>query len=89
MLIIHSDMSGWKSNRKSAREYSRNNSEITYHIPPYHGFCFTGMRYSDAANLKWENVNEELIEFVTIKNNKRLRVDLNDHSKEILENTDP
>lgn len=47
--------------------------------------CFTGMRYSDAANLKWENVNEELIEFVTIKNNKRLRVDLNDHSKGILE----
>ena len=47
--------------------------------------CFTGMRYSDASNLKWEYVNEGLIEFVTIKNNKRLRVDLNNHSKEILE----
>ncbi|MCR4852475.1 MAG: site-specific integrase [Prevotella sp.] len=47
--------------------------------------CFTGMRFSDAANLRWENVSEGLIEFVTIKNNKRLRVELNDHSREILE----
>jgi len=47
--------------------------------------CFTGMRYSDALNLRWENINEGLMEFVTIKNNKRLRVDLNNHSRAILE----
>lgn len=35
--------------------------------------------------MRWENINEGLMEFVTIKNNKRLRVDLNNHSRAILE----
>lgn len=50
-------------------------------------FCFccaTGLRYSDARNLKWSDVKDDSIEFVTIKTDDPLKVDLNEFSKGIL-----
>ncbi|MDR0227490.1 MAG: site-specific integrase [Flavobacteriaceae bacterium] len=47
--------------------------------------CYTGLRYSDAFNLTKQDINNEVIEFVTKKTNDYLRVELNKHSRAILE----
>lgn len=47
--------------------------------------CFTGLRYSDAKNLKWEDVKVDKIELTTIKTCDRITIELNKHSKSILE----
>ncbi|WP_121965711.1 MULTISPECIES: site-specific integrase [Myroides] len=47
--------------------------------------CYTGLRYSDAYNLTKQDINNEVIEFVTKKTNDYLRVELNKHSRAILE----
>lgn len=47
--------------------------------------CFTGLRYSDAAKLKRSDIKAEHIEVVTKKTVDALRIDLNDHSRAILE----
>lgn len=46
--------------------------------------CFTSLRYSDIANLKWANVNNDYIKITTIKTTDSLIIDLNDYSREIL-----
>lgn len=43
------------------------------------------MRYSDAANLKQSDIKEEHIEVNILKTTDRLNIDLNSHSKAILE----
>ncbi len=48
--------------------------------------CFTGLRHSDVYNLKRSDVKEEHIEITTIKTADSLIIELNDHSKAILEN---
>ena len=47
--------------------------------------CFTGLRNSDVYNLKRSDVKEEHIEITTIKTADSLIIELNDHSKAILE----
>lgn len=47
--------------------------------------CFTGLRYSDAYNLKRSDVKDTHIEVTTLKTNDGLIIELNDHSKAILE----
>lgn len=47
--------------------------------------CYTGLRYSDAYNLTKDDVKLDAIEFVTKKTNHLLRVELNNHSRVILE----
>jgi len=47
--------------------------------------CFTGLRYSDVYNLKRSDVKENHIEVTTIKTNDSLVIELNRHSKAILE----
>lgn len=47
--------------------------------------CFTGLRYSDVENLKKSDVKEDFIEITTIKTTDSLIIELNDHSKLILE----
>ncbi|MDD4190533.1 MAG: phage integrase SAM-like domain-containing protein [Mangrovibacterium sp.] len=46
--------------------------------------CFTGLRHSDVANLKRADVKDSHIEITTVKTAESLFVDLNDHSKAIL-----
>lgn len=46
--------------------------------------CFTGLRYSDAYNLKRSHVKAAAIEITTIKTSRRIVIDLNATSRAIL-----
>ena len=46
--------------------------------------CYTGIRYSDLANLRRCDVHEKNIEITTIKTIDSLRIELNSHSRAIL-----
>ena len=46
--------------------------------------CFTGLRYSDVANMKRSDVFEDYITITTIKTTDSLTIELNDYSREIL-----
>lgn len=47
--------------------------------------CFTGLRYSDVYNLKRSDVKENHIEITTVKTADSLIIELNSHSRTILE----
>lgn len=47
--------------------------------------CFTGLRYSDVANLKKSDIKENSIEITTVKTTDSLIIELNDHSRSILD----
>lgn len=47
--------------------------------------CFTGLRYSDVANLKKADVKDNSIEVTTLKTTDSLIIELNKHSKSILD----
>lgn len=47
--------------------------------------CFTSLRYSDAAALKKSSVYKDYIEIVSQKTDKVIKIDLNSHSRQILE----
>jgi len=47
--------------------------------------CFTGLRYSDVANLKRSNIKGDSIEFTSIKTDESLIIDLNSYSQAILD----
>jgi integrase len=46
--------------------------------------CFTGLRYSDVENLKRSDIRENFIEIITVKTSDSLVIELNDHSKALL-----
>lgn len=47
--------------------------------------CFTGLRFSDVKNLKRSDVKKDYFELVTIKTSDTLRIELNKHSKAIID----
>ena len=47
--------------------------------------CFTSLRYSDVCNLRRSDVKENYIEVTTVKTADSLVIELNDHSRAILE----
>jgi len=47
--------------------------------------CFTGLRYSDVFNLKRSDVKKNHIEVTTVKTADSLIIELNDHSRAILD----
>lgn len=47
--------------------------------------CFTGLRYSDVFNLRRSDLKGDHIEVTTVKTSDSLIIELNDHSKAILE----
>ena len=47
--------------------------------------CFTGLRYSDVYNLRRSDIKEDHIEVTMIKTSDSLVIELNKHSKAILE----
>ena len=47
--------------------------------------CFTGLRYSDAYNLKRSDIKNNWIEVTTVKTADSLKIELNDHSRAILD----
>ena len=47
--------------------------------------CFTGLRYSDVYNLKRSDIKDNHIEVTTVKTADSLTIELNNHSKAILD----
>ena len=47
--------------------------------------CFTGLRYSDVFNLRRSDIKGDHIEVTTVKTSDSLIIELNDHSKVILD----
>lgn len=47
--------------------------------------CFSGLRYSDAAALRKSAVHDGYFEIITVKTATPLRIELNDHSRAILD----
>jgi integrase len=47
--------------------------------------CYTGLRYSDVYNLKRSNIKSDHIEITTVKTSDSLIIELNKHSRAILE----
>ena len=47
--------------------------------------CFTGLRYSDVFNLRRSDIKGDHIEVTTVETSDSLIIELNDHSKAILE----
>ena len=47
--------------------------------------CFTGLRYSDVFNLRKSDIKEDHIEITTVKTADSLIIELNKHSRSILE----
>ncbi len=47
--------------------------------------CFTSLRYSDVCNLRRSDIKENHIEITTVKTADSLVIELNDHSRAILE----
>lgn len=47
--------------------------------------CYTGLRYSDAYNLTWEDIHNRKIEIVTVKTADRIIIEINSKSQAILD----
>lgn len=47
--------------------------------------CYTGLRYSDVYNLKKTDISDDYIEITTVKTSDSLRIEMNKHSRAILE----
>ena len=47
--------------------------------------CFTGLRYSDASALRWDNIRDDKICFHSKKTKVYLEVDINDYARRILD----
>lgn len=47
--------------------------------------CFTGLRYSDLVNLRWSQIKNDRIELVTKKTSDLIEIELNSHSRRILD----
>ena len=47
--------------------------------------CFTGLRYSDVFNLRGSDIKGDHIEVTTVKTSDSLIIELNDHSRAIIE----
>ena len=47
--------------------------------------CFTGLGYSDVFNLRRSDIKGDYMEVTTVKTSDSLIIELNDHSRAILE----
>lgn len=47
--------------------------------------CYTGLRFSDAAKLRKSDIHDDYISVVTKKTSDRLRIELNKHSRAIID----
>lgn len=47
--------------------------------------CYTGLRYSDAYNLTWDDIHNGRIEIVTVKTSDRILIEINSKAKAILD----
>ena len=47
--------------------------------------CYTGLRYSDACNLTWDDIHNGKIEIVTVKTSDRILIEINSKAQAILD----
>ena len=47
--------------------------------------CYSGLRYSDAANLRWSDIKDDEMTITTVKTNDTITVELNAHTRVILD----
>lgn len=47
--------------------------------------CFSGMRYSDLYALTWDDMKSDSLEFITKKTDDKIIVELNDHTRAIID----
>lgn len=47
--------------------------------------CYTGLRYSDACNLTWDDIHNGKIEIVTVKTTDRILIEINSKAQAILD----
>ncbi|MDT3386314.1 MAG: site-specific integrase [Bacteroidota bacterium] len=47
--------------------------------------CYTGLRYSDACNLTWDDIHNGKIEIVTVKTSDRIIIEINSKAQAILD----
>lgn len=47
--------------------------------------CYSGLRYSDAANLRWADIKDDVMTVTTIKTNDTITIELNSHTRAILD----
>lgn len=47
--------------------------------------CYSGLRYSDAARLRWVDVKDDSIVITTVKTNDTITIELNAHTRAILD----
>jgi integrase len=48
--------------------------------------CFTGLRYSDVSTLRYKNIKNNILEIVTHKTNKRVRIPLTKQALRLIDN---
>lgn len=46
--------------------------------------CYSGLRYSDAANLRWADVKNGVMTITTVKTNDTITIELNAHTRALL-----
>lgn len=46
--------------------------------------CYSGLRYSDAANLRWADIKNDVMIITTIKTNDTITIELNAHTRALL-----
>ena len=51
--------------------------------------CFSGLRYSDVANLHWADIKDDVMIVTTVKTNDAITIELNAHTRVILEKYRP
>lgn len=66
-------------------EFPENKNYLTRVRDVFCFSCFTGLRYSDTANLKRSNVFKKYISLTSIKDVDNLKIELNKYSKSILD----
>lgn len=47
--------------------------------------CYSGLRYSDAANLRWSDIKDDVVVITTVKTNDTITIELNSHTRAILD----
>lgn len=46
--------------------------------------CYSGLRYSDAENLRWADIKDDVMTITTIKTNDTISIELNAHTRALL-----
>ena len=64
-------------------------NQLLFNVGRYFLFaCYTGLRYSDVKQLKWENIQDNMIRLNMVKTGDEIFIPLNDKARHILSTID-